>query len=80
MNESLHLRKLRQAIASKLLGIEDMLPKEYALTLIARHTTNEEAHIIVSVEDDENLRKASECIVKLVDDPNSIVSNRAIGV
>ena len=42
------LPELRIAIAQRLLPIEDILPKAYRLTLIARHTEMDDADIVVS--------------------------------
>jgi hypothetical protein len=42
---------LRAAIGNHLADIADLLPKEYKLTLVARHTTDPKAHIIIGDDD-----------------------------
>ena len=62
MKADANLNLLRLSIADKLCAIEDLLPAGYRLTLVCRHTLNDEAHIILSVDD---LRKAVAAIGKL---------------
>ena len=52
------LPELRIAIAQRLLPIEDILPKAYRLTLIARHTEMDDADIVVSSDEMEPAIKA----------------------
>jgi len=43
-----NLNLLRLSIADKLCAIEDMLPSDYRLTLVCRHTRNDDAHIVLT--------------------------------
>lgn len=38
---------LRASIGNHLADIADLLPRDYKLTLVARHTTDPRAHIVV---------------------------------
>lgn len=58
------LEPLRQKIAIHLLDIEQLLTANYVLTLIARHRTNNDAHIIVTGDD---VWKAIEAVNKTDD-------------
>lgn len=49
---------LRLEIADRLCDIEDLLPSDYKLTLVARHATNPDAHIIVTVDDSQKVVEA----------------------
>lgn len=49
---SADLARLRNAIAALLVEVEDLLPDAYRLTLIARHVSNDNAHILLSVDDE----------------------------
>lgn len=55
IENSPNLFDLRLRVAKMLCGIEDMLPKCYSLTLVARHHDNDEAHLCVTIEKDVNL-------------------------
>lgn len=50
------LPRLKLEIERHLTRIADVLPDEYVLTLVARHTTMEDADIILTRDDD--LKKA----------------------
>ena len=53
------LRALRDAIGMKLVQIEDLLPtREYRLTLIVRHRSNPNGHILLTVDSMDDVRRA----------------------
>jgi hypothetical protein len=54
---------LRRAIGNHLADIADLLPKEYKLTLVARHTTDSRSHIIIGDDD------AAGDVVKILEHP-----------
>lgn len=47
------LEDLRLAVEARLVGIEDLLPSDYKLTLVARHATNNDAHIVLTLKDED---------------------------
>ncbi len=61
--------RLRALIGNKLVEIEDILGPEYRLTLIARHATKPTAHIVFSVETNDDARRALDEIER---DPGAV--------
>ena len=49
---------LAAQIEQHLMRIEDILGSDYKLTLIARNTTNEDAHVVLSIDDTDLAVKA----------------------
>lgn len=64
MPDSLHLVLLKQELASRLADIAEVLPNEYRLTLIARHTRLADAEIVVT---DDNMKLASGALAKRIE-------------
>ena len=52
------LDALRIEIAGSLVEIEDLLGQDFKLTLVARHATYPDAHIIVTVDDSRKVVEA----------------------
>lgn len=48
---TISLEMLHNQIESVLFQIEKLLPSEYKLTLVARHTKNDNSHILLTVDD-----------------------------
>lgn len=49
---------LKLRIAVHLVRMEPLFPKEYVLTLLARHRSNDDAHIVVTADDLEAVKQA----------------------
>ncbi len=54
------LRGVRSAIAMMLEQIQDIVGPDYRLTLIARHKSNDNAHIMLSEGDERNAISAAQ--------------------
>jgi hypothetical protein len=54
----INLRTLKDTLAIRLVAIEDLLSPDYQITLVARHRSNPRAHILVSVDSIDEVRRA----------------------
>lgn len=59
MSESF-LRRLRERIGERLVEIEDVVGPEYVLSLVVRHRSNRDAHILLTTDTYEGIRQAIE--------------------
>lgn len=64
------LEVLKERLDTKLIGIAELLPNTYRLTLVARHRGKASANIILS---DDNLDSAIQAIRAMQNDPRAEV-------